>query len=118
MKVKRTERGWGAHYCCALMCLFRRNTLLECGKKKIVVSTVGVMRVKEKIEKIGLDRYFETMCFECDYSDTRYYDADTTKEIDFESKWWISEIDADDKANIMHEKVVDEISKKLISGEL
>lgn len=117
-KVKKTERGWAGHFICADRCLFRRNTLLECDKIKVVVSTVGLMRepLKEKITEIGCDRHFETMAFHSKKGDKRYHDADVTRQIDFESPWSISEEDADDKANDMHEVVVDEIMERLKGG--
>jgi len=126
-KVKRTERGWGGHFCCCDDCLFRRNTLLEYKDIKIVVSTVGLLKnykwYETKNDKdisrfitIGIDRYFETMAFHAN-NDKRYCDADVSKQINFDSPWAISELDADDKANDMHEKVVEEISDKLLNGE-
>lgn len=121
MKVKRTERGWAGHFICADRCRFRRNTLLEYGRKKIVISTVGLMvsRKDEKsFEEVGHNRYFETLAFHADPNDKRYHDIDVSKEISFDSPWSISEIDADDKANDMHEKVVAELTRKLMSGVL
>ena len=114
--VKRTERGWAGHFICADRCKFRRNTLLEYKDVKIVVSTVGLMVVDGKFEEIGYNRYFETKAFHVDKSDTRWFDADVSREIKFQSEWSISEIDADDKANEMHENVVDELTSKLING--
>jgi hypothetical protein len=118
--IKITERGWAGHHICANRCRFRRNTLLEYDDKKIVVSTVGLKEnyYNNGFDEIGLNRYFETMCFYADLNDTRYYDADVTKQIDFDSQWYIDKIDADDEANIMHDNVVKEISEKLLKNEL
>ena len=118
-KVKRTERGWAGHFCAAHRCRFRRNTLLECGKIKIVVSTVGCMESpfsESGFDQIGCDRNYETMAFHSNPKDIRYHDADVTKQISFESEWAIAEIDKDEKADEMHEKVVKEISNKLSHG--
>uniref|UniRef100_A0A6M3L237 Uncharacterized protein n=1 Tax=viral metagenome TaxID=1070528 RepID=A0A6M3L237_9ZZZZ len=126
-KVKQTERGWAGHFICANRCRFRRNTLLECNNVGVVISTVGLMEAHWKegdkfyggaFEEIGYNRYFETMAFYADPNDKRYHDIDVTKQIDFDSKWAINEIDADDKANDMHEAVVSEIHDKLERGEL
>ena len=111
--IKRTERGWAGHFIGAHLCEFRRNTLIEYNDVKIVISTVGLMRGGDSYDTIGYNRYYETMAFHSDYSDTQYYDADVTKKIHFESEWAIDKIHADNEANIMHEKVVQEISEKL-----
>ena len=118
--MKRTERGWAGHFICADRCRFRRNTLLEHKGIKVVISTVGVManiHKEGKFEIIGWDRYYETMAFHADKNDKRYHDLDVTREIYFKSNWQIDHLDADDEANDMHEKVVDEITKGLISGK-
>ncbi len=118
--IKRTERGWAGHFICASRCRFRRNTLLEYKNIKIVISTVGLMESfdnkENKFEEVGLNRYFETMVFHANLNDTRYYDIDVEKQISFDSNWFISEIDADDKANIMHKNVINEISENLLQG--
>jgi len=118
MEVKKTERGWAGHFCCAERCKFRRNTLLEFNNIKIVVSTVGLMKTLDgkKYEKVNLHGYFETMAFYADKEDKRYNDADVERGVKFESKWYIKKIDADDEANEMHETVVKEISEKLKKG--
>jgi len=115
MEVKRTERGWPAHFICADSCLFRRNTLLECGKrKKIIVSTVGSMVRHDKPQRVGAGRNYETMVFKAE-KDGPYWDVDVTKEIPFNSKWMIKGISfrTDQEANDMHEAVVNEIAGKL-----
>lgn len=118
-EVKRTERGWAGHFCCAHRCTFHRNTLLEYNGKMIVVSTVGMMRMNnDDIEVIGCDRYYETMCFEADYSDTKYYDINVEKEIKFISNNAIKEKYADNKANDMHEAVVSEISDMMVNNKI
>ncbi len=118
MEIKRTERGWAGHFICAHDCWFRRNTLLEYNDIKIVVSTVGLMKtaISKDFEEIGLDRYYETMVFHAKREQDRYWDADVTRRIDFDSPWAISEVDADDKANDMHEKVVEEFIDKFNNG--
>lgn len=125
MRVKQTERGWGGHFICADRCLFRRNTLLEHNDLKIVISTVGLMvdyhtkdfPNKRSFETIGHERYYETMAFHSDLTDTRYYDMNVEKQVSFESEWSIGELDADDKANTMHDNVVKEIKKRLKDGD-
>lgn len=114
--VTRTERGWAGHFICAPSCLFRRNTLLELGKKRIVVSTVGGYRYNEKIETIGAGgRYYETMAFKAK-KDGAYWEADISKQLCFESEWAICAPspdnlpkDVDDEADQMHEAVVAEL---------
>lgn len=115
--VIRTERGWAGHFICANSCRFRRNTLLTYNDIRIVVSTVGLMERDGKFETIGHNRHFETMAFHSDPNDKRYYDANVSKQVYFDSDWAIAEQDADDKANEMHEAVVLEITNKLLAGE-
>ena len=103
-RVTRTERGWAGHYICSYKCLFRRNTLLEYGDVKVVVSTVGC------------DRYYETRAFMANMEDTRFYDADTGKPLDIEGNTAIDHLDADDDANDMHEAVVEEIAEHIKQG--
>ena len=114
--MRVTERGWAGHYICANECRFRRNTLLEHKDIKIVVSSVGCQEREEEFVMIGVNRYYETMAFHAKLADNRYHDADVTRIVDFDSDWYISELDADDEANIMHDKVVKEIKSKLIKG--
>lgn len=116
--VTRTERGWAGHFICAHRCNFRRNTLLSYKKIKIVISTVGLMNFENEFEMIGHNRYYETMAFHSNIEDKRYHDIDVTKQVSFDSKWAISELDADDKANDMHEAVVLEITNKLLAGTI
>lgn len=115
--VKRTERGWAGHFICAERCLFRRNTLLEYLETKIVVSTVGMMMDGDKFTTIGYNRYYETMAFHAKLVENKYWDADVSRQVDFDSPWSIDEPGADDKANDMHDNVVFEIIAKLSDGE-
>ncbi len=117
MELKITERGWPGHYICAESCTFRRNTLIEYGDLKWVVSTVGRQRPFDYSDdwvKIGPYRYYETMAFKAE-QDGIYWDANTNKPIDFDSPWAIHDCkdDSEFRANEMHEKVVTELSKKI-----
>lgn len=126
MNIKRTERGWAGHFCCADRCLFRRNTLLEYNNTKIVISTVGLMvdiyangdPNKTSYTTIGYNQYYETRAFRAQLIQGKYWDADVQKEVNFQSPWSIDIIDAENEANSMHETVVDEITNNLIRGEL
>jgi len=124
MKIKRTERGWPGHFIGAHNCVFRRNTLLEYKDIKIVISTVGnynsEIAEREKDDfyrRVGADRYYETMAFHSKKDDERYHDMDVNRQVYFDSNWAIDKLEDDDKANNMHEKVVEEISKKLLAGK-
>jgi hypothetical protein len=127
MEVKRTERGWPGHLCVWNSCLFRLNTLLEYGDKKIVVSTIGkYVNPEKKFDTIGLNRWYETMCFE-GHEENGYIEADVTKEIPINQDWGIwgttwEEVLAnypkvDNKANQMHESIVQEMIKRLKGEE-
>lgn len=124
-EVNVTERGWPGHFILADRCLFRRNTLLEYKDKKWVVSTVGAYRALEnKIVSIGHHKWYETMAFEASEKNG-YIDANTEKEISFDSKWCIWGGDSweevcencngtpDNAANDMHDKVVSELIDKI-----
>ena len=119
MKIIKTERGWPAHFICASKCMFRRNTLLEYGNKRIVVSTVGSMILKDEkgIQEIGCDRYHETMAFWAKQEGV-YWEADVSKEVSIGCRCGLGK-DVDDlQVNKMHETVVKELSKKLSTGIL
>ncbi len=124
MDVKITERGWAGHFCCSKSCLFRRNTLLEYGNKKWIVSTVGNMidPLTGKLTTIGYERWYETMAFEATESDG-YIEADVSKDIYFNSECGLYAKTArelhekypcvDNVANDMHEAIVSELAEKI-----
>lgn len=122
MEVKRTERGWAGHYICSDQCKFRRNTLLECGDTKWIVSTIGGKILDGKPDVVGWNRWYETMAFKAEL-EHGYWDADVTKEICFESPWGIfaesfdelveQHPHIDNYANEMHETVVAELMQKI-----
>ena len=120
MRVKRTERGWSAHFICASRCRFRRNTLLELGDRRIVVSTVGNMEPfretdNRQMEEIGLERCWETMVFDAVY-EAPYWEANTSSELGFDSPWALDVTANDLDANAMHERVVREIANRMRKG--
>ena len=122
-KLKITERGFAGHFCASQHCLYHRNTLIEYGDKRIVVSTVGNYQppyLKDKSKKsdidnqIGYGRYYETMAFKAKWEEP-YWEAEVSSEIPFESDWTVNELefDSDAKADIMHDNVVKELSKTI-----
>ena len=118
MRVRRTERGWKGHFVGAHKCHFSRNTLLEFGTSKLVISTVGAYLPSE--DYVTLDsngNYFETKVFWSDY-DPPYFDASVGQEIHPDSPTGVKKLDGEIEADKMHEKVVREISKKLRKGSL
>jgi hypothetical protein len=66
--------------------------------------------------EIGYNRYFETMAFHARHYG-RYWDTDVCREVSFESSWTIADVDADDRANDMHETVVTELMRRLEEGD-
>jgi hypothetical protein len=126
-EVKATEQGWAGHFICSHICSFRRNTLVEFGGKRIIVSTVGAMQEREEIKnytdeqkkllrQVGYERYYETMVFWAKF-DAPYWHADVRREVSFDADWSINELEyeTDLKANEMHEKVVKEIKEKILT---
>lgn len=117
--VIRTERGWGAHFCLADRCAFRRNTLLECGDQRIVVSTVGAMSSLDGTcyDAIGHNRHFETMAFHAVWEDP-YWDVDVMRQLEMPCASTLSGVqrNSDSLANEMHEAAVSQFMEALARG--
>lgn len=126
--VKRTERGWPGHFICSSRCVFHRNTLLECGRVRIVVSSVGMMLNYGAVgfpntieyEAIGAgERVFETMAFHAFLDQKIYWDADVSRSVDFKTDVGVFgkvKVDSEMICNNQHDKVVSELTKKLQKG--
>lgn len=112
--VKRTERGWGAHFAGVAKCYFRRNTLLECGERRVVVSTVGNYHGTWQPLGSGQGNYrtYETMAFEA-VQEGIYWDAAVDKPFEFEGVSVLPRGSNDLEANNMHENAVEVIAKQL-----
>ena len=112
-KVQMTEQGWPGHYCCADQCMFRRNTLLTLGDRRVIVSSVGNRRDdKGVIVEIGSERYYETMAFEAVKTGV-YWSVNVDRQIYFRGRCAITQKelhlmggDADMMANYMHDNAV------------
>lgn len=117
-EIKTTERGWAGHFICSDQCKFRRNTLVEYGDVKIVVSTVGAMFSFGKIDTVGHMRYYETKAFHSDVNDTKYHDIDVKKKVDLECETSIDRFDedTDNEANEMHDNAVKWVCEQLKKG--
>lgn len=117
---KITERGWAGHFICAARCNFRRNTLIESGDTRVVVSTVGALRLKEDrqgFSDLGCDRTYETMAFMAKF-DAPYWDADVSREVAFDMPWSLegASQEHDQRANDMHEAIVSKITATIDDG--
>jgi len=124
-EVKRTERGWAGHFIGGADCRFQRNTLLECARRKIIVSTVGNYhpRGRAEIDTVGHLRYYETMAFHAAQHGP-YIDSDASRQVFFDSPWSICADkvrdlpeEVDNMANDMHEAVVAELTARLQAGK-
>lgn len=115
-QITITERGWPAHFICAERCRFRRNTLVECGRRRFVVSTVGDMRDDQNREQpVGAGYYYETKVFRARRAGV-YWDANTSKQIDGSCLPGKMHYNSDLKANAIHDKTVAELVAKLKRG--
>lgn len=117
-KVKLIERGWQGHLC--VICLYHRNTLLEYEDKKIIVSTVGHYRDPNGIVvSISGNNYYETKVFEAQL-EKGYWDMNIAREVYPDSNWRIPDhnYDADLKAEEMHNKIVKEMTQKLLKNKI
>ena len=129
MEIEKTERGWAGHHRLADKCLFRRNTLLEFGEKRVVVSTIGSYRNYDDnnncIGTIGaFGCYYETRIFLA-VKDGEYWEADGINEVSYYGSWHISAEssnklpkDVDNQANEMHEKAVNFATNCLLQDTL
>ena len=122
-EIKIIERGYAGHFCASANCFFRRNTLIEYGNKRIVVSTVGNYNPSyfsgdkdtNKIrQEIGWERFYETMAFEAKKEGV-YWEANINKEVPFKSNWALNELEqeTDLKADKMHDRAVKELQNNL-----
>lgn len=114
-KAKITYRGWAGHFICGPRCEFHLNTLIEFGRTKIVVSTVGRLPDslnRDKYTTIGLDRHYETMAFHAE-KNGEFWDMNVNRPVDFKSQWSWSKISDEWKANKGHWATVKEIAERL-----
>lgn len=121
--VKRTERGWPGHFFRSHLCLFRRNTLLECDENQIVVSTIGTLIIDGKVEEIGNKLWYETAIFWAKEING-YVESDVNRQINSTVNWRITAdsleylVNPDNMANDMHEENVKHIEKMLLENRL
>lgn len=132
--IKITERGWAGHFILRHRYRFKRNTLIEYKDEKYVVSTVGLLEdLQGNIDNLGLgisnidrtSRYYETMVFKGIYIE-QYIEADVSALLwtDCLSAASIKELNemykskgADNVANDMHEKNVEEVIQMILLRE-
>jgi hypothetical protein len=120
---KVTYRGWAGHFILGHKCQFHLNTLIEYKRIKIVVSTVGRLPhtpclgiPRRDWEEVGCSRHYETMAFHASL-DGKFWDADVSRQVDFDAPWSWPKIEDEDKANDGHYAVVKEICDGLKRGK-
>jgi hypothetical protein len=122
MDVIVTERGYSAHFCLSERCRFVRNTLLEYGDNKLIVSTVGRMRSLDdkKYERTNASAYYETMVFKAVYIEP-YWEIDPLSElyIDGVPRELTEDIchESDFKADLIHDNMVNHIKTNMENYE-
>lgn len=121
MEVTIKERGWAGHFCSANKCRYRRNTLVECGERRIIVSSVGNMfdvDGKGPLE-IGSNRFYETMAFEA-VKCASYWEVDVSQQLSFTGAWSINsadDADSDNRMDSIHDAAVQYFVGMLENGE-
>ena len=121
IKATTIERGWPGHFIDSHNCVYHRNTLIICGKDKVIISTVGNYHPvgrNSPAQMLGLDRYYETMAFWAqDKLNGGYWEADVTKEYPFKSEWKQKSLEGtvDSRADLMHNRVCLEIRDELLA---
>lgn len=122
MDVIVTERGYPAHFCLSERCGFVRNTLLEYGDNKLIVSTVGRMRSLDdkKYERTNASAYYETMVFRAVYIKP-YWEIDPLSElyIDGVPRELTEDIchESDFIADLIHDNMVNHIKTNMENYE-
>ena len=106
-RVTITERGWPGHFILGHRCLWRRNTLLELGERRLVVSSVGRCLDKSDDQETfmaigGNGRMMETMTFVARYDDP-YWEADIHRPL-HNGRTWFSK-DASRNATLEYEMI-------------
>jgi len=121
-QVKRIERGWPSLFVNGDICRFNRNTLLERGDTRYIISTVGAYYPEKEggCIKISDNGYYETAIFEAK-EESGYWDIDIDKELAIPDgcDWAITDItlESDMLANEMHEKIVSAVQSVLENGK-
>jgi len=125
-EVKITYRGWPGHFILGSRCVFHLNTLIEVGKVRVVVSTVGDLHYNpltpkgaEMLGSCVSPHFYETMAFHAKFDDG-YWDMDVKKGVGLNGKTTVTKItrECDAEAQDMHEAAIQEIIVRIRKGEI
>ena len=110
------ERGWPGHHRLSRFCLFNRNTLIECGERRVIVSSVGehLVGFNNPPKELPDGGFFETKAFEADWHGTSW-ECDTERPIQLpnDRDWRVHDWQQHAEVNQMHEDAVRLIILKL-----